>query len=128
MTGLVFFSVSLADDFLQWWSIYRLRREALEAADRLILIFEKNGYDLSSSSLSSSKEERIGGGGGKKGGKRSESRRSRRVGRRSDIDDPPPHPGDAMMGGKKPPRRVSNQKKGERKATPLFLVTSRILL
>jgi hypothetical protein len=66
MTGLVFFSVSLADDFLQWWSIYRLRREALEAADRLILIFEKNGYDLSSSSLSSSKEERIGGGGGKK--------------------------------------------------------------
>jgi len=42
MFGLVFVCVSLVDDYVWWWTIYKLRREAREAADRFVLSYERH--------------------------------------------------------------------------------------
>ena len=42
MFGLVIVCVSLVDDYVWWWTIYKLRREAREAADRLVLTYERH--------------------------------------------------------------------------------------
>jgi len=42
MFGLVFVCVSLVDDYVWWWTVYKLRREACEAADRFVLSYERH--------------------------------------------------------------------------------------
>lgn len=40
MFGLAFAIASLSDDLSRWWSFYKIRREAREAADRLVRVYE----------------------------------------------------------------------------------------
>ena len=41
MFGFVLTCIALTDDILWWWTLYTLRQEAREAADRLVLSYER---------------------------------------------------------------------------------------